>query len=207
MPGGAKQVMPCIVAKERESDKPQKVVRGMNEHIYELDGPLEQEMCGSAYKYFAALVLVGTIIEEVCDTPDLCMRAKRTKKLSQLMSAKRFIENTITAICGTIPPKRYKMIKRDIAMSTIYMKHTGACEANDKDKYALADIEQLKVLIHSARDMTCVFCELKGKDAKKCKFRKAYENVFCNTVDTHFMDGDGICPLSGVSDMEDKVDE
>lgn len=181
-------------------------LRGEKEHIYEKDGRLEQPLAITSAKYFTSLVMVGTMLEEVCDTPDIVERTKKLKVYNQLMSAKRQMENVIHSVCTTIPDRQYRMIKQDIRLSTIYMKHTGASEALDKDKYLLGDLQSMRVLAEAWKTSNCALCDKCGKEAKKCAFRKAYESVFIAPCASAFTDKEGLCPLSGGLMVEEKIE-
>lgn len=112
-----------------------------------------------------------------------CKKAKRSLK-----AAKNHAEKALTAIEEGVDKDHMLAVMRFARESyiTVIPNSSPACGRN----YYICKDEDMEVILTDALSK-CTFCELEGKQARRCKLRKAL--ISCGIV----KNADGDCPYKG----------
>ena len=154
----------------------------------------------SGGEYSEIQVIMG-LIDALSKVQVLDERLKLVKYAKRDIGCiRRKVLNVFDGLLATIPFKKLKMIREEIARTQVQVKVIGAA-GQSWDDMNVVRTKDLLVIMESAMEQNCLLCSKSENAGRQCALYKALNACLPYEPDKS---ADGCCPMAGSACLEDK---
>ena len=135
----------------------------------------------SGREYYALRQLFGIASGFETTLGDLKDRAKLTPGTWRDMKMISAVsDKAITALVRSIPTRKLQQVLKELENTVVSVEVRGGAglPVSKREPFCYAPEKSIELLIQSTLEWQCFACEKSPKQAKKCPYRKAIDDVF-----------------------------